>query len=137
MGYSILNCGTSRSFPVAHSLLEQADGGLDILLIIGADAGKTYCELADKERYGLILIELGNECLGVHTGESRGIEGSNILGFARFRLGQAEPSSLVEIVRQSATPEEAVTAACELFEAHGLITAVCQDFLGKIGRAHV
>lgn len=132
MGYSILNCGTSRSFPVAHELLEKADGGQDILLITGAEAGRAYRELADKARYGLILIELGNECLGVHTGERRGNEGSNVLGFARFRLGQAEPSPLVEIVRQSATPDEVVTSACQLFEAHALIAAVCQDFPGRI-----
>ncbi|MDF1702211.1 MAG: SEC-C metal-binding domain-containing protein, partial [Planctomycetota bacterium] len=38
-----------------------------------------------------VLVELGTECLGVATDEGRGAEGSNALGFARFRLGDGEP----------------------------------------------
>ena len=41
-----------------------------------------------------VLIELGTECLGVHTGENNGDEGSNLLGFARFQLGSDEGTNL-------------------------------------------
>ena len=47
-----------------------------------------------------ILVELGTECLGVHTGEAAGEEGSNVLGFARYRNGSEAPSPLIELVRQ-------------------------------------
>ena len=79
-----------------------------------------------------MVIELGNECLGVHTGESRGTEGSNVLGFARFRLGDADPSNLVELVKQPRTRETAVAAAKAVFEGAGLQVAVCNDFAGRI-----
>ncbi len=79
-----------------------------------------------------MLIELGTECLGVHTGESRGEEGSNVLGFARFRLGDAEPTPLVELVRQPRSSEAAIAAAKAIFEGAGLQVAVCGDFAGRI-----
>lgn len=132
MGHSIISQGASRSFPGGHSLLDAADGSREILLLLGAEAGAAYEALADKNAYGLILIELGQECLGVHTGEHRGVEGGPVLGFARYRQGQADPTPLVEIVRQPATPDEALAAACQLFESHGLQAAVCGDFPGRI-----
>ncbi|MFJ4048916.1 3-hydroxyacyl-CoA dehydrogenase family protein [Pseudomonas hunanensis] len=132
MAHSLLQAGESRSFPTPHTLLEQASDGGEILLIIGAGAGEAYRALSEPERYRLILIELGCECLGQHTGESRGNEGSHVLGFARYRLGQAEPTALVEIVRQPATPPQAIAAARALFSEHGLRTAVCGDFPGRI-----
>ncbi|MBT5265411.1 MAG: 3-hydroxyacyl-CoA dehydrogenase, partial [Rhodospirillaceae bacterium] len=79
-----------------------------------------------------ILIELGTECLGVHTGESRGKEGSNVLGFARFRLGDGEPSDLIELVRQPDTDDAAIEAARAVLEAAGLTVTVCRDFAGRI-----
>ena len=79
-----------------------------------------------------ILIELGIECLGVHTGESRGKEGSNVLGFARFRLGDGEPSDLIELVRQPDTDDAAIEAARAVLEAAGLTVTVCRDFAGRI-----
>jgi len=132
MSHQIVQNGTSRSFPQHHALLETASDVGDVLILIGADAGSTYTALADKQRYATILIELGTECLGVHTGEGRGDEGSNTLGFARFRLGDAAPSDLVEIVRQPETPQSAIDAARAVFEAAGLKTALCGDFPGRI-----
>ena len=79
-----------------------------------------------------MVIELGIECLGVHTGESRGTEGSNVLGFARFRLGAAEPTKLVELVKQPNTAPAALAAAKKVFEDAGLAVAVCNDFPGRI-----
>ncbi|MEP9377355.1 3-hydroxyacyl-CoA dehydrogenase family protein [Aquabacter sp. CN5-332] len=132
MTHTVIASGESRSFPDSHALISAAEGKGDTLLLIGEGAGTAYADLADKDAYALILIELGTECLGVHTGESRGDEGGTVLGFARFRLGNAAPSDLVEIVRQPNTPDAAVAAARALFEAHGLKTAVCGDFPGRI-----
>jgi len=132
MSHRVIQSGASRSFPEAHPLLDNASPGGEVLVLTGIDAGRAFAELADTAAFTAILIELGTECLGVHTGESRGTEGSNVLGFARFRLGDAKPSDLVEIVRQPETAPEAIAAARALFEAHGLKTAVCGDFPGRI-----
>jgi 3-hydroxybutyryl-CoA dehydrogenase len=78
------------------------------------------------------LIELGTECLGVHTGEDLGREGDKHVGFARWQLGNGEPSRLVELVTQPGTDPSAVSAARAEFEAHGLQVAVCRDHAGRI-----
>ncbi|MFG1193107.1 3-hydroxyacyl-CoA dehydrogenase family protein [Xanthobacter flavus] len=132
MSHRVIQSGDSRSFPEAHSLIEGASASGDVLVLTGAGAGRAFAQLADTSAFVAILIELGSECLGVHTGESRGEEGSNVLGFARFRLGEAPPSDLVEIVHQPNTAPAALAAARALFEAHGLNTAVCGDFPGRI-----
>lgn len=132
MSYRVIQTGDSRSFPEAHPLIDGASASGEVLVLAGTGAGRAFAEVADRTAYVAILIELGTECLGVHTGESRGDEGSNALGFARFRLGDAKPSDLVEIVRQPGTAPEALAAARALFEAHGLKTAVCGDFPGRI-----
>ena len=132
MAHRVLQLGDSRSFPESHPLIETASPEGEVRVIIGARAGEAYRSLADRAGYSAILIELGHECLGTHTGESRGTEGGIVLGFARFRLGEAEPSNLVEIVRQPETPDDALSAARKLFEDGGLKTAVCCDFPGRI-----
>lgn len=132
MKYQIVRAGESRSFPDDHSLMANAAETGEVVVIVGANAGARFRELSDRERYAAVLIELGAECLGVHTGEARGEEGSNVLGFARFRLGDAPPSDLVELVRQPRTPDTAITAAREVFEKHGMKVAVCGDFAGRI-----
>lgn len=132
MSHHVVAAGESRSFPTAHPLTRASVADGRILVLTGARAGETYAALADKARYEAILIELGTECLGVHTGEFRGGEGSRTLGFARFRLGDAAPSDLVEIVRQPNSAPEAIAAARALFDAHGLKSALCGDFPGRI-----
>lgn len=132
MSYRVIQTGDSRSFPEAHPLIDGASASGEVLVLAGTGAGRAFAQVADTAAYVAILIELGTECLGVHTGESRGDEGSNVLGFARFRLGDAKPSDLVEIVRQPNTAPEALAAARALFEASGLKTAVCGDFPGRI-----
>ena len=77
-------------------------------------------------------MELGTECLGTHTGEDSGREGSNVLGFARYRNGEDPPSNLVELVRQPATPGSAIQAARTVFEDAGFEVAVCSDQAGRI-----
>ena len=133
MAYSIVNAGNSRSFPESHALapgvpVEQSD----VVVIIGNEVGAAFTRLANKTAKTAVLVELGNECLGVYSGESRGREGSNLLGFARFRLGDAEPTNLVELVRQPNTSPAAIAAAKQLFEGAGLQVAVCLDFAGRI-----
>jgi 3-hydroxybutyryl-CoA dehydrogenase len=98
----------------------------------GKDAGEAFRAAGELGACPFVAVELGQECLGVHTGEARGQEGSNVVGFARFRLGQADPTPLVELVRQPATRASAIEAARAAFEAAGLKVAVCGDFPGRI-----
>jgi 3-hydroxybutyryl-CoA dehydrogenase len=132
MNYTIINTGGSRSFPATHPLLERSVHDTDVIVIIGAKAGIAYQRLANTQRKLAILIELGSECLGVYTGEGGGEEGSNTLGFARFRLGEGEPSALVELVCQPNTTDAALTTARRVFEESGLQVALCRDFPGRI-----
>jgi 3-hydroxybutyryl-CoA dehydrogenase len=130
--YELIDTGNSRSFPGPHALLEKADAAGDAVIIIGERGSQSLRSLAEVGRRTAVLIELGAECLGVHTDEQRALEGSNVLGFARFRLGSAPPTGLVEVVRQPATSESALAAAKEIFEAAGLQVSICGDFDGRI-----
>jgi len=132
MHYEILIDGVSRSFPGPHKLLADAAADGDVVVLLGARAGRLLSSLSHRAERPAILIELGTECLGAHTGESRATEGSNVIGFARFRLGEAEPSDLVELVVQPNTAPAALAAARAVFEGAGLEIAVCRDFPGRI-----
>ena len=132
MFYELIDTGNSRSFPEREALHEKADRDGDVVVIIGEKARQALQTLAFREKRVAVLIELGTESLGVHTGEARANEGSNVLGFARFRPGTAEPTKLVEVVRQPRSPDTAIAAAKEMFEAVGLQVAVSGDFDGRI-----
>jgi 3-hydroxybutyryl-CoA dehydrogenase len=132
MAYTLTDTGGSRSFPVPHALTQNAASTGDVAVLIGTGAGAAYRAMTDAALRTAVLIELGTECLGVHTGEDRGKEGGNALGFARFRLGDAEPTNLVELVKQPATRPEALNAAKAVLEGSGLVVAVCNDFPGRI-----
>lgn len=132
MRYQVIRAGESRSFPKDDPFVSSGSGTGDVLVITGADAGGAFRKLGATGEKAAILIELGTECLGAHTGEKRGEEGSNVLGFARFRLGGSAPSKLVEVVRQPRTSGSAVAAARQVFESGGLQVAVCNDFAGRI-----
>jgi 3-hydroxybutyryl-CoA dehydrogenase len=132
MAYTVIDTGASRSFPAAHALTQGAGADGEVVLVIGADVARGLAGIRHRDRKTAIVLELGAECLGVHTGESRGSEGSNLLGFARFRLGAAEPTKLVELVRQPRTDPAALAAAKKVFEEAGLAVAVCNDFPGRI-----
>ena len=127
MRYAILQRGESRSFPPDDPFLAGAvdDEAAEVLLHLGTklvpDPGKTA-----------VLVELGTECLGVHTGEHSGEEGSNVLGFARYRNGSDPPSPLVELVCQPQTEQSAIEAARAVFSDAGLTVVVCADFAGRI-----
>ncbi len=116
----------SRSFPADDPFLAGAADGAAVVLYLGGarcvpDAGKAA-----------ILVELHHETLGEHTGETNGEEGSNALGFARWRNGDDPPSPLVELVRQKNTPESAIAAARAVFESAGLTVVLCADQAGRI-----
>lgn len=129
MDYAIVDTGGSRSFPEGDPFLRNAARDADVVVVIGAAVGSSVQKHKNKR---VILLELGTECLGVHTGESRGEEGSNVLGFARFRMGDAPPTNLVELVKQPRTDPAALAAAKAVFESAGLGVAVCNDFPGRI-----
>jgi 3-hydroxybutyryl-CoA dehydrogenase len=132
LSHTLHDTGGSRSFPASHALRESASAQGDVAILIGTHAGQAYRSLPDAAARTAVLIELGTECLGVHTGEDRGKEGGNALGFARFRLGDAEPTKLVELVKQPATRPEALAAAKAVLEGAGLVVALCNDFPGRI-----
>jgi len=132
MSYKVIQSGQSRSFPSSHPFIEAGSAGAS-LVFVGEEAGKAFSNAKEAVTEApFVAIELGTECLGEHTGEDSGKEGSNVVGFARFRLGDAEPSDLIELVRQPATEPKAVELARAAFEAAGLRVAVCGDFPGRI-----
>ncbi|MGE0723614.1 MAG: 3-hydroxyacyl-CoA dehydrogenase family protein [Alphaproteobacteria bacterium] len=131
MAYRIIDTGDSRSFPNGDAFRAGAAEAGDVVAIIGRDPGPALDAL-DTQGLAAVLVELGTQCLGVHTGEARGEEGSIVLGFARFRLGDAPPTNLVELVRQPRSPDGAIAAAKTMFEAAGLKVAVCGDVPGRI-----
>lgn len=132
MQYSVISTGSSRSFPEGSAFLAGASDDADILVLVGPDAGARLTDIPDTDSKAVILVELHTDTLGSHTGESRGEEGSNVLGFSRFRLGENAPSDLVELVRQPNSDESAIQTAVTLFENAGLDVAVCGDFAGRI-----
>ncbi|TXI84457.1 MAG: 3-hydroxyacyl-CoA dehydrogenase [Cupriavidus sp.] len=132
MRYRIITAGQSRSFPSPHAFLDHATDDGEAVVYVGADAGAAYAAGQGHAHRSFVAIELAAECLGYHTGEHRGQEGSNVVGFARFRLGDAAPSGLVELVRQPGTAPAALAAAKAAFEAAGLVVAVCNDVPGRI-----
>ena len=119
-GFSVVSHGDSRSFP------EGLQGtGSDVTIHLGGG----YTPNASKTA---VLVELDTECLGVHTGEDMGNEGSNAVGFARYRNGNDAPSNLVEIVVQPNTSADTIAAARAVFEVQGFETVVCKDLAGRI-----
>lgn len=132
MNYVIIDSGNSRSFPAAHPLLDGQSADGDVVIVLGTGQVEALGKIAGRDTKAAILVELGTESLGVHAGESRGTEGSNLLGFARFRLGDGEPSNLIELVRQPQTPQAAIGAAKKVLEGAGFKVALCFDFQGRI-----
>jgi 3-hydroxybutyryl-CoA dehydrogenase len=125
MAYVIKKQGPSRSFPDGDAFLAGATTEGEVVLHLGTPL------IADDTR-AAVLVELGTESLGVHTGERMGDEGSNVLGFARYRNGDDPPSPLIELVRQPKTPDSAIAAARAVFETAGFTVVVSADQAGRI-----
>ncbi len=122
MSYAIVQNGESRSFPQGDAFLSGASASGDIVLYLGgalkADASKAA-----------ILVELGNECLAVHTDDK---PDANILGFARYRNGMDAPSKLIELVKSETSSQAAIDAATAIFKDAGFTIVVCADQAGRI-----
>lgn len=125
MQYTIVRSGESRSFPAGDAFLSGAADHASVVIHLGSP----YRPDPNKQA---VLVELGTEALGAHTGEAMGEEGSNVVGFARYRNGDDPPSRLVELVRQPKTAESALAAARVVFEDAGLTVVVCADQAGRI-----
>ena len=125
MRYSISQQGESRSLPAGDAFLAGASASGEVVIHLGTP-------LKADDTKAALLVELGMECLGVHTGERAGEEGSNVLGFARYRNGSDGPSQLIELVRQPNTKAEAIAAAKAVFEAAGFTVVICADQAGRI-----
>jgi 3-hydroxybutyryl-CoA dehydrogenase len=125
MTYTIKQMGESRSFPKGDPFLAGATQDGDIIVHLGTPLHRDDSRAA-------IMVELDLECLGVHTGEAAGAEGSNVLGFARYRNGDELPSPLIELVRQPNSKPEAIAAAKAMFEGAGFTVVVCADQAGRI-----
>lgn len=130
VNYSIVKIGDSRSFTEGDAFVSRAVRQADVVICLGAFQSPGSFEPDNAKR--AILIELDSECLGVHTGESAGEEGSNVVGFARYRNGEDAPSDLIELVHQPRTMQSAVDAARQVFETAGLKVVVCADQAGRI-----
>lgn len=127
--FRIVSSGDSRSFPAGDAFLSRAAGEADVVVIIGPDPVAGFKKAGARK---VILVELGQQCLGELTGESKGKEGGVVLGFSRYRLGGGSPSQLIELVVQPRTAEPAKATAIALFEAAGFKVAVCVDRPGRI-----
>jgi hypothetical protein len=88
-GTGFLIDGKQSPFLVGASDLFEAD----VVIILGP--AHTHTALSLDSTKDVVLIELGSGCLGMHTGE----EGSNVLGFARYRNGptRVATNNLVQI----------------------------------------
>ncbi len=118
-------------------MLDNATDMGAAVIYLGAQAGAAFAQGHSHAQAPAVLIELGEECLGVHSGETfggeaSGTEGSNVLGFARFRMGRGEPTQLIELVKQPRSAPAAIAAAKAIFEAAGLKVALCNDVPGRI-----
>ncbi len=131
MSYQIIQHGESLSFPEVHPFVEFAANDGDGVVLVGSGAANAWRQGVERaNKASFIAIELDTECLGVHTGEDEGP--ANVVGFARFRLGDDAPTNLVELVKKPYTDPATVQAARAAFEAAGLVVAVCNDFPGRI-----
>ena len=127
--YSIIAHGPSRSFPGGDPFLAGAEPGTAVQVHLGVGAREA---VPPVDGATCVLIELDLEVLGVHTGEHAAAEGDCRVGFARWQVGDSEPSGLVELVVQPNTDPDALEAARAVFTGAGLSVAVCRDFAGRI-----
>ena len=77
----IIDPGASRSFPARMRCSRRRSKGRH-RAPPRRRCRRALARVAEPETRRAILVELGTECLGVHTGENGGREGSNVLGFA-------------------------------------------------------
>lgn len=123
--FRIVQRSPGRSFSAVDKFVAQSSQEAGVTIHLGGGYAADPSKVA-------VLVELDTECLGVHTGEDSGREGSNVVGFARYRNGNDAPSQLIELVRQPNTSHEALAAARAVFEVAGFVVVVCADQPGRI-----
>lgn len=129
--YALADAAPTPSFPAGEAVAEAMRAGAvsrDVAELLICPPGHE----PPAGHWKAVAVELGLECLGAITGETAGLEGSNVVGFARFRNGDDPPSALVELVVQPATEPEAVAAARAAFEGLGLTVVISADQAGRI-----
>lgn len=127
MTIRFLSAGESRSFPDGAP---AASG--DGIIVAGAGAGTALAALGDTAGAAFVAVELGSECLAEHVGLDEDAAYARTVGFARFRMGDAPPGKLIELVRQPWTDPAAIDAARAAFESAGFVVALCNDTPGRI-----
>lgn len=126
MNYQAILSGTSRAFPEPHPLFEKSSTTGKVLVLAGADAA-----LPDNvSDFSAILIEIDTGCLEARPDCPK--DATNILGFARWRLGDLAPSNLVELVKLETTSPAAIEAASAVLQVAGFEVSVCADRIGRI-----
>jgi 3-hydroxybutyryl-CoA dehydrogenase len=121
-----LQLGVSHSFPYGLAMAEGSG-----CIVIG-DLSSSPQNFARAQGEQFVALELNSECLAEHVGLDQTPEHQCTVGFARFRLGKAEPSGLIELVCMPWTAPDAVDAARIVFEAMGFTVAICSDSPGRI-----
>ncbi|MFV3077308.1 3-hydroxyacyl-CoA dehydrogenase family protein [Niveispirillum fermenti] len=116
--------GPSRSFPDGSMAKQSDEAGARVLILAGEQARLTD----DHASFAAALVELGNECLAARVAEAPG----HVFGFARFRLGDAPPTDLVELVKGEGADPAALALARQALEELGLQVSVCADRIGRI-----
>ena len=126
----LIDRGTSRSFPAPHASLDaRAERACRHRARRSAPMRAGHCARA-KPRELRARCSLSS---AANVSASMPDDGSNVLGFARFRLGDDPPSDLVELVRQPASAGRRDRGgARRFFAAAGLEVALCNDFAGRI-----
>jgi 3-hydroxybutyryl-CoA dehydrogenase len=126
MPVNVIITGRSRSFP--KDVPPMPGSGT----VLAGTAAADVISGAAKACLDFVAVELNNECLGHHIGLDADPIAARIVGFARFRLGTADPSNLIELVSMDWTDEDAVAAAKAAFEGGGFVVACCADRPGRI-----
>jgi 3-hydroxybutyryl-CoA dehydrogenase len=126
MTVNLIIDGQSRSFPGEVPAMQ----GRGTILAGTVTAEAIHAAAASNGEF--VAVELGNECLAEHIGLEKDAALARIVGFARFRLGTAEPSNLIELVATDWTDTSAVEAAKAAFTAGGFAVASCADRPGRI-----
>jgi len=126
MNYQAILYGVSRAFPEPHPLFEKASADGTVLVLAGADA-----IIPDNASdFTAILVEIDTQCLAARP--DCAADATNILGFARWRLGDLAPSNLVELVKLDTTSPAAIEAASAVLREAGFEVSICADRIGRI-----
>lgn len=116
--------GHSRSFPDGNVTTQSGKAETPVLIVAGDQAQLPN----DHAFFAAVLLELGNECLATRAAGAPG----HVFGFARFRLGDAPPADLVELVKGEGADLSALAVAKQALEQMGLQVSVCADRVGRI-----